>query len=172
MITKKIGDTPLRPYTRKELAVFVGTKVFYIGYALILPMFFHSPLAVIGFFLFAHFILGITISIVFQLAHTVRETAFPKADENGQMPYGWVEHQLSTTADFAPNNWFVTFYCGGLNYQIEHHIFHKVSHVHYPRISKIIKETCAEFNKPYHVTPSFWLALKSHFSFLKLMGQG
>lgn len=170
MFTKKIGNTPLRPYTKKDLGFFLLSKALYIGYALVIPMIFHSPLVVLGYFLFGHFVFGITISIVFQLAHTVRETEFPKADANGQMPYSWVEHQLSTTANFAPNNWFVTFYCGGLNYQVEHHLFHRISHVHYPRISKIVKETCQEYNKPYHVTPSFWLALKSHFSFLKFMG--
>jgi linoleoyl-CoA desaturase len=170
-LTKKVGDVPLRSSTVKDHIFFWVGKIFYIGYALVLPMFFHNPLVVLGYFLFAHIIFGTTIAVVFQLAHTVRETTFPQADENGQMPLGWVEHQLTTTADFAPNNWFVTFYCGGLNYQVEHHIFHKVSHVHYPQISKIVKETCKEYNKPYNVTPSFWIALKSHFSFLKLMGQ-
>ena len=171
MITKKIGDTPLRPIGKTQLSLFVISKVFYIIYALVIPMFFHNPLVVIGYFLFSHFIFGLTLSIVFHLAHTVRETTFPTPDVNGTLPYSWVEHQLHTTSNFAQKNWFVTFYCGGLNYQVEHHLFHKISHVHYPRISKIVKETCEEFGKPYNVNPSFWFALKSHFSFLKLMGQ-
>jgi linoleoyl-CoA desaturase len=171
MVTKKIGATPLRAYTKKELGGFLVSKTAYIAYALIIPMFFHNPLIVIGFFLFAHFIFGLTLSVVFQLAHTVKETSFPTANEKGQMPYSWAEHQLQTTSNFAPNNKLVTFYCGGLNYQVEHHLFHKISHVHYPKISQIVKETCVEFNKPYHVTPTFWQALKSHFSFLKSMGR-
>jgi len=171
MVTKKIGETPLRDYSKKDLSVFLLCKAAYITYALVLPMFFHNPLVVIGYFLFAHFIFGLTLSIVFQLAHTVKETSFPTANEKGQMPYSWAEHQLHTTSNFAPNNPLVTFYCGGLNYQVEHHLFHKISHAHYPKISKIIQETCKEYNKPYNVTPSFWSALKSHFGFLKMMGK-
>jgi linoleoyl-CoA desaturase len=171
MFKKKIGNTPLRTYTKRQLMGFLLCKVLYVSYTLIIPMMFHSPLIVLGYFLFGHFIFGLTLSIVFQLAHTVRETDFPAPNEKGDLPYSWAEHQLHTTSNFAPKNWLVTFYCGGLNYQVEHHLFHKVSHVHYPKISKIVQETCKEYNKPYNVSPSFWYALQSHFSFLKLMGR-
>jgi len=134
-------------------------------------MFFHSPWVVILYFILAHMILGLTLSVVFQLAHTVMEAKFPTPNPNGTMPYSWVEHQLSTTCNFAPNNKVVTFYCGGLNYQVEHHLFHRISHTHYPQISKIIKKTCEEYNKPYIVSETFFKALQSHFRFLKQMGK-
>lgn len=171
MISKKIGDTPLTEIKPKDVAFFSGFKIFYLAYSLFLPMFFYNPLYVVLYFLFGHFVFGLTLSIVFQLAHTVNETNFPVPDENGHMPFSWVEHQLNTTCDFAPKNSLVTFYCGGLNYQIEHHIFHKISHVHYPAISKILKQTCEEFGKPYNVNHSFFKALVSHFKFLHKMGK-
>lgn len=171
MISRKIGETSLTHLKFKDIAFFSAFKVFYFLYTLVIPMFFYHPLYVILYFLFAHFVLGLTLSIVFQLAHTVNETHFPTPDNEGNMPYSWVEHQLNTTCDFAPNNAFLTFYCGGLNYQIEHHIFHKISHVHYPVISKIIKQTCEEFGKPYHVNTSFFKALSSHFQFLYKMSK-
>lgn len=167
----KIGQTPLQQTGKKDIAFFFFTKVAYFLAVLVIPMFFHSVLAVIGLFIFGHMIFGLTLSVVFQLAHTVAETHFPTPDEKGAMPYSWFEHQVRTTANFAPKNPLVTFYCGGLNYQIEHHLFHRISHVHYPAISHIVKSTCEEFGKPYHVSPSFWSALKSHFVFLKKMGQ-
>lgn len=169
--SKKIGDTSLTHLKFKDIAFFSVFKVVYFLYTLVIPMFFYNPGYVLLYFLFGHFILGLTLSIVFQLAHTVNETTFPKPDTEGNMPHSWVEHQLNTTCDFAPNNPFLTFYCGGLNYQIEHHIFHKISHVHYPAISKIIKETCEEFGKPYHVNKSFFKALSSHFQFLYKMSK-
>lgn len=171
MISKKIGETPLTDVKVKDVAFFSGFKVFYLFYSLVLPMLVYNPLYVVLYFLFGHFIFGLTLSIVFQLAHTVNETNFPVPDEKGNMPFSWVEHQLNTTCDFAPKNSLVTFYCGGLNYQIEHHIFHKISHVHYPAISKIIKQTCEEFGKPYNVNHSFFKALVSHFKFLHKMGK-
>lgn len=168
--SKKIGSTPLQTFGWKELSFFVATKVFYIGYMLIFPMFFQPVWAVVLCFLFFHFVLGLTLSIIFQLAHTVEETEFPVAQDN-HMPYSWLEHQLRTTCNFAVNNAFLTFYCGGLNYQIEHHLFHKVSHVHYPAISRIVKSTCQEYGKPYHESPSFFKALGSHIHYLKRVGQ-
>lgn len=171
MITKKIGDTPLNDVKVKDVAFFSVCKIVYLLYSLVIPMFFYNYLYVVLYFLFGHFIFGLTLSIVFQLAHTVNETTFPVPDENGHMPFSWVEHQLNTTCDFAPKNSLVTFYCGGLNYQIEHHIFHKISHVHYPAISKILKQTCEEFGKPYNVNHSFFKALVSHFKFLHKMGK-
>lgn len=171
MITKKIGDTPLTDIKAKDVAFFSVCKIVYLLYSLVIPMFFYNYLYVVLYFLFGHFIFGLTLSIVFQLAHTVNETTFPVPDENGNMPFSWVEHQLNTTCDFAPKNSLVTFYCGGLNYQIEHHIFHKISHVHYPAISKILKQTCEEFGKPYNVNHSFFKALVSHFKFLHKMGK-
>lgn len=171
MITKKIGDTPLNDVKVKDVAFFSVCKIVYLLYSLVIPMFFYNYLYVVLYFLFGHFIFGLTLSIVFQLAHTVNETTFPVPDENGNMPFSWVEHQLNTTCDFAPKNSLVTFYCGGLNYQIEHHIFHKISHVHYPAISKILKQTCEEFGKPYNVNHSFFKALVSHFKFLHKMGK-
>jgi linoleoyl-CoA desaturase len=169
-VANKIGVTPLQKYDKKDLIYFICSKGFYLAYALFIPMIWHSPWIVICYFLFAHAILGLTLSIVFQLAHTVEEAQFPVSDEKGDMPYSWIEHQLQTTCNFATNNKLVTFYCGGLNYQIEHHLFHRISHVHYPRISKIVKETCEEYGKPYRVNKSFLSALRSHFSFLKAMG--
>lgn len=169
-ISNKIGDTPLQKYSKKDLLVFILSKLFYVSYTLIIPMMFHSIWSVLGLFLFGHVIFGLTLSVVFQLAHTVTITEFPQSQEDGQMPYSWMEHQLRTTTNFAMKNPIVTFYCGGLNYQVEHHLFHRISHVHYPKISPIVKQTCEEFGKPYHYAPSFWSALKSHFSFLKQMG--
>lgn len=170
MITGKIGQTPLMNRNSKEVSKFIISKIIYLTWMLAIPMIWHSPLAVIGLFLFGHLILGFTLSVIFQLAHTVNETSFPQADENNNLPFSWVEHQLHTTANFAPKNWLVTFYCGGLNYQIEHHLFHRVSHVHYPKLSKIIKSTCEEFGKPYHVNKTFGHAFWSHLKFLKKLG--
>lgn len=170
IFSKKIGNTPLNISSKREILIFFLSKFLYLAYTLFIPMIWHSPLVVISLFIFGHLIFGLTLSIVFQLAHTVKETKFPTPDEKGNLPYSWSEHQLNTTANFAVNNKFLTFYCGGLNHQVEHHLFHRISHVHYPEISKIVSQTCKEFNKPYHVNPSFWKALKSHFNFLRSMG--
>ena len=72
----------------------------------------------------------------------------PLPDENGNMKNTWAIHQLYTTANFAPKNWLINFYTGGLNHQVEHHIFPHISHIHYDKLAKIVKETALEFNLP------------------------
>lgn len=170
-ILRKIGSTPISNIKPTDTALFILFKVFYFTYTLAIPMFFYNPLHVLAYFLFGHIVFGLTLSIVFQLAHTVEQTSFPMPNKEGMLPLSWVNHQLASTCDFAQGNPFVTFYCGGLNYQVEHHLFHKVSHVHYPAISKIVKDTCSEFNVPYLVNKSFFAALVSHFRFLKSMAK-
>jgi linoleoyl-CoA desaturase len=80
-------------------------------------------------------------------------------------------HQLRTTADFAPKNKVLNFLVGGLNFQVEHHLFPHISHVHYPAIQKIVSETCAKFNIPYHCNPSMVGAIGSHVRRMKYLGR-
>ena len=97
-------------------------------------------------------------------------TANPIPDESGEIENTWAIHQLFTTANFAPKNWIVNYYTGGLNHQIEHHIFPNISHVHYDQIAKIVKKTSIEFNLPYNEFNTFFDAIRAHFRFLKTMG--
>lgn len=170
MLSKRIGDFELRAKL-KDWVGFFGGKAFYAFYALALPSLFNDPWGVLACFVFGHAIFGLSLSLTFQLAHTVMETDFPNPGENGEMPYGWMEHQLASTCDFAKGSKLVTFYCGGLNFQVEHHLFHKISHVHYPKISKIVEETCKEFGKRYNAKKSLIGALASHFAFLNALGK-
>jgi len=125
---------------------------------------------VIGF-VTLHITEGLTMGLVFQLAHVVEGTAFPVPDVNGNMEEAWAEHQMRTTANFATNSRIAAFFLGGLNRQIEHHLFPKVCHIHYGAISVIVKKTAAEFNLPYIESKTFVSALKSHFQTLKRFGQ-
>ena len=126
----------------------------------------------IGFVIFASFA-GLVISLVFQLAHTVEHTAFPVANvETNRLDDEWAIHQIKTTANFATDNRLVSWLVGGLNFQIEHHLFPKISHVHYPAISKIIKQACEEYRLAYIEFPKVRLAVASHVAFLRQMGKG
>lgn len=114
-----------------------------------------------------HFVAGVILSLVFQTAHVVEGLDFPEPNEEGNIENQWAIHQLHTTADFARKNRLINFYVGGLNYQIEHHLFAKICHVHYPKISAIVKKTAEEYGIPYHEFPTFWSAIVSHYGILK-----
>jgi linoleoyl-CoA desaturase len=104
------------------------------------------------------------------LAHTIEETSFPEPVD-GKMPDDWAVHQLKTTANFATSNKVISWLVGGLNYQIEHHLFPKISHVHYPEISKIIRDACREYGVQYIEHPKMRIALASHVNHLRHLGQ-
>lgn len=122
-------------------------------------------------FIFLHFIAGLILSVVFQLAHTVTETEHYAVEENTSLENTWAIHQLKTTANFAPRNKFLNWYIGGLNFQIEHHLFPHICHVHYPKLASIVKHTAFEFGLPYHEQPTFMAALRSHIEMLKVLGR-
>lgn len=168
----RIGAMPLKKMTAWDHIVFWSFKVFYLFLFVVLPIYqlgFVSWL--VGYLVFG-IVTGLVISIVFQLAHTVEHTHFPMPNEaTGKMEDEWAIHQLKTTANFAPRNKLISWFVGGLNFQVEHHLFPKISHVHYPHISRIIKQTCQEFGVPYIEYPKMRHAVASHVAFLKEMGR-
>lgn len=167
----RIGDWELPKIpTADRIGFFIG-KAAYLGYTLVLPMFFHSPLVVIGAFVAVHLVTGLVISVVFQLAHTVEGNSFPKPDPaSGNMEYEWAVHEVLTTADFAPRSRIVTWLCGGLNFQVEHHLAPRICHIHYPELNRLVRETCAEFGIPYNCHDTVRAAVATHFRFLRQLG--
>lgn len=170
--TGRIGDYQLPKIRAGEATLFFLTKIFYFGYMLVLPMFFHPVLHVLGFFVLVHLVLGFTLALTFQLAHVVEGNTFPRPDPaSATLDNEWAIHEVETTANFAPQNRLAAWYFGGLNFQIEHHLFPRVCHIHYPEISKIVKKACEEFGIQYVSYPTVRAAVAAHYRFLKMLGR-
>jgi len=168
----KIGSIHLRKMTLNEHLSFWFYKVAHAFIFVILPIYMLGFVSWIIGFLSMGFVAGFVLSIVFQLAHTVEHTHFPLPDTaTGKMEDEWAIHQVKTTANFATQNRLVSWLVGGLNFQIEHHLFPKISHVHYPEISRIIRQVCEEYGITYVEYPKVRYAVASHIHFLKQMGQ-
>ncbi len=168
----KVGNVPLKKLKLKDHLLFWGFKAFHLAVYVVLPIYMVGFVPwLIGFLCYTSFS-GVVLSLVFQLAHVIEETTFPEAilPEN-RMEDEWALHQLKTTANFATNNKFITWWVGGLNFQIEHHLFPRISHIHYPAINDIIKWTCKELHVPYIEHPTMIRAISSHVSHLKQMGE-
>lgn len=151
-------------------------KQFYYAYILVLPILFSGMpwYHVVGGFVLMHFLAGLMLSCIFQPAHVLEASEFALpviANGKKQMENSWAIHEVVNTTDFAPNNRLLTWFIGGLNFQIEHHLFTGICHVHYPKIAPIIKATCLAYNLPYNVEPGFRKALYSHLKMLKKLGQ-
>ncbi|MBI1288490.1 MAG: acyl-CoA desaturase [Flavobacteriales bacterium] len=148
-------------------------KAIYLFLTLALPMYL-LPIpwyATLGCFFIMHFIGGLMLGMVFQSAHIMEICEFSKPTDEGKMKDEWAIHQLRTTTDFAPNNWLVTWFVGGLNFQVEHHLFPKISHVHYPQLAPIVKQTAEEFGEKYHCIPTFTEAVFGHGKMLYALGK-
>ncbi len=171
--TRKIYTTDAWKMSTKNHVIFWATKAGYLTFYIVLPIMVWGVLPWVAGFLFLNVIMGLTLSLVFQLAHVVENTEFEHIglDETKHVETAWAEFQLKTTANFAMGNKVISWFVGGLNYQIEHHLFPKVSHVHYPAISKIVMEKCAEYNFPYNKYDTMSEALASHFRVMKSLGQ-
>ncbi len=148
-------------------------KLFYASYIIVIPILFSSQAwwLTVTFYFIMHFVCGFTLSTIFQSAHIVSKTSFPKPSKEGKMENNWAIHQLNTTANFAKNNFPLSWFIGGLNFQIEHHLFPNICHVHYRKISKIVKKTATEYGLPYHTHTTFIEALISHTKLLTKLGK-
>ena len=170
--SKKIGNVPLKKMTLVDHFEFWGVKLYHIAFFIVIPIYAVGWLAWLVGFCVMSVVAGFVLSIVFQLAHTVEQTAFPIADiESHKLPDEFAAHQIKTTANFATRNKLVSWLVGGLNFQIEHHLFPKVSHVHYPAISKIVRKICAEYQLKYIEYPTMRRAVVAHVRFLRSMGR-
>ncbi len=149
-------------------------KIWYVGLFIVLPLVVVNLAwwqITIGF-LMMHFICGLLLALIFQPAHVIEETNFYVPDANGSVENNWAVHQMRTTANFANKSTLFSWFIGGLNFQIEHHLFPNICHVHYKDISKIVKTTAEEFDVPYYEHRTFYGALKSHFTLLNQLGTG
>lgn len=157
---------------RNAMIKMTGWKLLYYSYALVIPMIM-LPMAwwvVLLAFLSMHFVTGLLISTVFQVAHIIPSTEFPLPDENGIIAGDWYTHQFATTSNFSPRSGLFSWLIGGLNYQIEHHLLPGVCHIHYKELSKIVFATAKEYGMPYHTKSSFASAIWSHAKMLRQLG--
>jgi len=155
------------------IAQVVLYKATYLVFLLILPLILiNLPVwqILLGFAIM-HIICSLVSAFIFQLAHVLEETHFFKTDDNGSVENNWAIHQLKTTANFSEGSSFFSWFIGGLNYQVEHHLFPNICHVHYSQLSPIVRATAEEFNVPYYSHKTFWGAMKSHFALLHQLGK-
>ncbi len=149
--------------------IFWITKIGYMLLFLVLPVYVMGVIPALVCFLTMHFVLSLVLIVVFQLAHVVEGPSFTSKEQE-KIDKEWAVYQVETTANFATDNKIINWIVGGLNFQVEHHLFPKISHVHYPAISKLVEQTCKEFGIAYHNFPTFTSAVSSHVKHLKYLG--
>jgi len=170
--TGKIGETTFKKMSVKEHIIFWASKLLYVGAFIVLPIFTVGWLNMLIGYLIVSFVCGFVIAVVFQLAHIVEDAAFETPDTPVyKIDNEWAVHQVQTTANFATKSKIVSWFTGGLNFQVEHHLFPRISHIHYPKINQLVKETCEQFGINYMEYPTVLAAVRSHVVHLKQVGK-
>ncbi|MEP6711565.1 MAG: acyl-CoA desaturase [Ferruginibacter sp.] len=171
--SRKIYTTEAWKLTTKNHVIFWLTKLHYAIFFIAIPIYVWGWAGWLVGFLVANAAMGLSLSLVFQLAHVVENTEFEHIplDTTKHIESAWAEHQIRTTANFAMGNKTISWFVGGLNYQIEHHLFPRVSHVHYPAISKLVQAKCKEYKLPYNQYRTMSEALASHFKVMRGLGK-
>tara|TARA_Y100001954_G_scaffold48465_1_gene51064 strand:- start:504 stop:998 length:495 start_codon:yes stop_codon:yes gene_type:complete len=157
----------------KQWMNLIFTKTLYYSIWIVLPLIYLDFAwwkILLGFFIM-HYTAGIILSTIFQLAHIVEKVEMPIPNKSHDMKNTWAIHQLFTTSNFSTKNKFMNWFSGGLNFQVEHHLFPNISHIHYKKLSEIVKKTANEFRLPYNEYKTTREAIKSHFLFLKSMAK-
>jgi len=170
-VTKMDGAIRLTPPNAWYYWTFILGKITYVIWRLIVPAYFFGFFWVVSLFLVCDFVMSYVLAFVFQVNHVVGQAVWPKINEKNEVMMDWAEMQIRTTIDYGHGSWLTTFFSGGLNYQVTHHLFPGICQLHYPEIAPIIMRHCEQYKIEYTVLPGFWSALKAHIGYLHEMGE-
>jgi linoleoyl-CoA desaturase len=172
MVTGTVGERPFVRPRGWDMVAFVAGKAVFLTLAFGLPLLFHGLGTVLLFYGLVSGVAGVLLALVFQMAHVVEQAAFPEPDVDGrQIDTPWAIHQLQTTVNFSRDNRLLSWLIGGLNFQAEHHLFPRISHVHYPAVARVVEAACHEYGVPYLVHRSFAAGIASHYRWLRHLGR-
>lgn len=171
LVRHRIGRTTIRMPRRWDLAGLLVGKALFISWAIVAPLLFYPWWVVAAGYVGFTMATSLVTATTFQLAHCVEEADFTSAEALAANKRIWAVHEVETTVDFCPRNAFLTWVLGGLNFQIEHHLFPRVQHTHYPRIAEIVSRNAAKHGVRYTAQPSLWVALRSHHRHLRNLGR-
>jgi linoleoyl-CoA desaturase len=164
------GHTFPRPRGKALAGALLGKGLF-LTLAFVLPVLLHPTLWLVPLWLLAAATAGIVLATVFQLAHCLGEVAHPDGAERARET-GWAALQVATTANFAAGGRAISWYLGGLDFQVEHHLFPHICHVHYRDLAPIVKRACREHGLPYRAQPTLRGALAANVRWLRELGNG
>ena len=171
LVRGRIANSKVHMPRRWDLVGMVGGKGLFIGWAIVAPLLVYPWWVVAAGYVGFTMMTSLVTAVTFQLAHCVEEAEFTSAEELAATTKQWAVHEVETTVDFCPRNAFLTWVLGGLNYQIEHHLFPRVQHTHYPRIAEIVKRNAVKHGVRYTAQPSLVAALRSHQRHLRTLGR-
>jgi len=131
-----------------------------------LPLFFQPSLSrAFCMVLLSNAVSSLWFSLQFVVNHEVASVVSQPAPSKDTVDWG--TFQMAESSSFSPNSVFVLETSGGLNTQIEHHLFPGVHYGHYQKIAAITQRVAKQFGLPYNYQANLWTALRGHYDLLK-----
>ncbi len=171
LLRAKVGRSPVHWPRGWDLVGLIAGKVLFYAWTLLIPMLIFPWWQVLLFALGLSMVASLVVATIFQLAHCVEEASFFAPEALQAERRIWAVHEVESTVNFCPDSRLLTWVLGGLNFQIEHHLFPKVPHTHYAAISKLVQRRAAEHGVRYTTQPTLRHALRSHYRHVRLMGR-
>jgi linoleoyl-CoA desaturase len=172
VIRGRIGENAFPRPKGWDLVKLLGGKAVFFTLAFGIPLMHHSIVTVLLVYGLTTLVLGVVLSLVFQLAHCVDNAEFPlPLPGSNCMASAWAIHQVETTVNFSRHNPVLTWFLGGLNFQVEHHLLPRICHIHYPALAPLVQATCQEFGVTYREHSSFLAGVGSHVRWLQQLGR-
>src|SRR5437868_3009090 len=171
IVRRRIGRSALHVPRRWDLIGLIAGKVVFVTWAIAVPLLVYPWWVVLSGYLGFTMATSLVTATTFQLAHCVEEADFVSPEALAAETRVWAVHEVETTVDFCPGNRVLTWFLGGLNYQIEHHLFPRVAHTHYPHLAEIVRRNALKHGVRYTSQPSLRAALRSHQRHLRALGR-
>lgn len=169
IVTGRVGPLPLPRLSARDWVVMLSGKALHVGLGLVIPLLLYPWYFALPLYFLVNAVAGVTLATTFQMAHCVQTAEMVALPDDGRLSDDWASHQLKTTVDFAPRNKLLGWYVGGLNFQVVHHLFPKVCHIHYAALSQVVARSARENGLTYRVQPTLAGSIASHYNWLHQM---
>lgn len=146
-VFKEFAFGPYDPCSHRTLEK-IGLILHYSWNLLLIYYSNMSILEGVAFFLASCASCGLLLALVFSIGHNGMAVY-----EKDTQPDFW-NLQVSTTRNVT-GNVFIDWFCGGLNYQVDHHLFPLIPRHNLKKVNVLVQSICKEYNVPYYET-GFW----------------
>ena len=160
LYSRKIGSVNMKYPTKIDFIINIIFKIFFLVSFIFLPTYYFGFKQAMILLFIRQSITSLVIENIFIVNHIQ-----PSLHSHNSEIH-WSINQIKTSCNWSSNSRFFNWFTGGLNNQIEHHLFPTMNPYLYTRISPIVKNTCKKHHIPYNDFPTFWDAWISMIKFI------
>jgi linoleoyl-CoA desaturase len=161
LLTSRLAGHPHAPWRLRDIVRQVSAKLTHFAVFIGIPLTLYPTGSVLLAYLYVYLIGSLGIALIFQVTHVNTMVEFPSVDKTHLLKKDWYEHQIATAINYAPESQLALFLTGGVNLQIEHHLFPDIPANRYAEVGEKVKEITEKYGQNYN-SGSFF----NHFTYV------